>query len=537
MGQVCPGYRNQTDLLFRNETKRIVQRARTSVTSSHSSSGSSDDGGTPSPPIQKAETMLPSPPTSTTTWATFESQTPVYAGDLALYSPAVPQRGLAHLGLNYFASHFSYTSPGASLDYLAYASDIMYKGGRGANMLEPAINAAGLAALANVTGNRSIIRSARSCYIEALQATNDALRDPVRFTDDATVVSTLLLGLFESMTCIGSDSFQAWTRHIQGATNLLLHRGVEQCSTPLGQHIFQEVSSQLIASCTRIFKPFPESVLRLRNKAMQRYKIRSPSWMLSVFYIELVGIFNKICVSAQEPMLDDWEEMLNRALELNDQITALFNDLPDMWSYKIHRDESANPDIVYNGVWHEFKDMWVGRYLNSMRSSRMFLGITILCLAHREWSQREPAKLIRGKTYRLTVTEALVAMNRARDEVFASTPLMMGYVRDGKVHSTSALESSHTRLRGTNPVDKQSMAMGCYFMFWHLYVAGSLSINTMEARRWTAARLREIRRIAGIQKTIVLAQAIDYGISMGHNLTDETMDIYMKGSATNELTS
>lgn len=522
MGQVCPGYRNPTDLLFRNETTRIVQRVRTSdpTTSPASTSTARDDSPTPSPPTHQVEWTRnsDSPPTSTP----FQMPT----NHINTYSPAAPPAGLAHLGLNYFAANFAYIGPqsGASLVYLRYAVDELHSRSRGVTVMAPAINAVGLAALANITGNRMIMRSARSYYVTALQTTNEALRDPKRFKDDATIVSILLLGFFESMTCIGSDSFQAWARHIDGATSLLLQRGISQFETQVGQHIFQEVCSYLLTSCSRLRQPFPESILNLRKQASDHFSADEPSWMLSTLYIEIIGLFNKVDVSRTDSFLDDsWEAYLKRAMELDDALVALFHSLSETWNYTVHVDASADPDVAYKGRWHDFSDMWVGRYLNSMRSCRMFVGLTIHSLIHREWAIREPEKEINGMLYGALSASTTQNMTMMRDDMLASTALMMGYVRNGQLYSTSSLEIPSGRARGAG-TDKLAMAMGCYFIFWHLYVAGSLSINPPEVRRWAAARLRVIRRIAGIQKTTILAQAIDAGITIGVHLTDERLD-------------
>lgn len=436
---------------------------------------------------------------------------------------------MSHLGLNYFEANFSYIGSDAALVYLSYAMDQLRYKKKCAAIVEPVVSAVGLAALANITGNGNVVRSARSLYVKALHTTNEALRDARNFKEDATVVSILLLGFFESMTCIGSDSLEAWSRHIDGATSLLLHRGTSQFHTTAGQHVFQEVCAYLLASCSRLKVPFPQSVLDLRKQASMYIHSDEPSWMLSTTYIEVIDIYQKVDLTISEPTMEDsWERLLLRALELDEKVVEFFATLPDIWDYIVHKQEGIDTEIAYQGTWHDYYDMWVGRYLNSMRSCRMFLNLTINCLSQREWARREPNKKILGKAHSEVNSIAIHNMETMRDDMYASVALMMGYVRHGKLYSKSLLEEPSAKAKGKPELERVSMAMGCYFIFWHLYVAGSLSINSPETRSWAARRLRTIRRLAGIQKAQLLAQCLDAGLIISVRLTENTLGKYIK---------
>jgi hypothetical protein len=64
-----------------------------------------------------------------------------------------------------------------------------------------AINALGLAALANMKMSPALMMTAREEYTAALACTNQSLKDPVISQADSTLMAVMFLGMFEVCDC------------------------------------------------------------------------------------------------------------------------------------------------------------------------------------------------------------------------------------------------------------------------------------------------------------------------------------------------
>lgn len=110
-----------------------------------------------------------------------------------------------------------------------------------------AFDACALASLNNRVGTRSHFeKEALGLYTKALSATNCAIRDPEVAKQDATLVSVLLLGLFENITA-KHVGMLAWGSHVEGAIQLAKARGRKQLRTKVGLAMFIAVRTQMVS--------------------------------------------------------------------------------------------------------------------------------------------------------------------------------------------------------------------------------------------------------------------------------------------------
>lgn len=132
-------------------------------------------------------------------------------------SPLSPQLPLVppveERGKHYFISHYTAQPSGnASHGWLSYLGPMLAQS-TDVEVVRAAMQAVGLAALANTTGMGQINlkQKARLSYIKALSLVNQDLRGAAnRSQRDATVVSVMMLGCFEMITGSGNESLQAW---------------------------------------------------------------------------------------------------------------------------------------------------------------------------------------------------------------------------------------------------------------------------------------------------------------------------------------
>lgn len=107
--------------------------------------------------------------------------------------------------------------------------------------------AVGLLGVAQTTQRQEPMDAARKRYGQALQLTNAALRDPIGALEDTTLLSVLVLCLFETMADPGGRSMRAWQQHIKGAAALARMRGTSQFRSSAGVKMFMMLCGNIVS--------------------------------------------------------------------------------------------------------------------------------------------------------------------------------------------------------------------------------------------------------------------------------------------------
>lgn len=177
----CPGYRDLHQVLFRDESERVRQKAHqrhrgqdSSPAYATTTSISCDDGD-----LGRA---FPIPPSA--------FGLPVSKVSYGLSQP------LVELGLNFFFTRYTFDQPPFSQDYSQWLK-WSCSGYTPNNSLRAAIEAVGMAALANVFHAPNAASRSKKQYSKALMATKRALNDPLLALADETMMAIILLGQYE----------------------------------------------------------------------------------------------------------------------------------------------------------------------------------------------------------------------------------------------------------------------------------------------------------------------------------------------------
>lgn len=472
--------------------------------------------------------------TSATDWQLSKIPSPFSAHDpnLALVSlqiPAPPPQNLDNVGVNYFLANYVLPGSGPCPGFLNYTHDILADTQSSQRELaQAAVCAAGLATLASTTKAISIMRHARTTYNDAITHLHNALADPACISSDTTLFAVLVLGLFESITCRGEESLEAWKNHINGAATLIVRRGTAQFATTMGLRIFGEAVAHVFTLCSRYGHPVPPRIRFLRVEMERRSgggigaagigastcNYRGPSWTLGTAHIEVMDLYHRVNPEAQETafLQDEWETLLSQAAALDRRLESLVADLPVSWRFKTVNDPGANADIVYRGTYHVYYNTWVAKVWDGIRACRIILNQAIYCLLLREALTWAPHELVSndddnkddskgGGAYVGMLQRISTTTTEMRDGILASVPQMLGFV---DVHQDEA-QLGTFKLSPHHPVP----ASGAYFVLWYLFLAGSLPINAAETRAWVVGRLRAIRAATGIQKAGYLADVLE----------------------------
>lgn len=241
----CPGYRNLDDVLFRDESARIIRNARRLDQSQV---------------ISVQQTLVVSPQRSTSNKLTSTSTPPIpYHLPLSISPP--PLQPISELGASFFFTKYTFNEPPFCTEYHDWLIQSYSEDG---HILRAAIEAVGMAGISNVSDAPDAACKSKSQCGRALAGLNQALNDPTQALADTTLMAVILLGLYEVdqvsrfyverafLTCIQMVNFDRrgrygrWVAHVNGATALLELRGQEEF-TERGALLYLLIRSQIVS--------------------------------------------------------------------------------------------------------------------------------------------------------------------------------------------------------------------------------------------------------------------------------------------------
>jgi hypothetical protein len=176
----CPGYRNLDEVLFRDESERVIRKAH-QIEQSNSIL------------IQETVTTCPRPPRSSAPTSESKSFTSSFSPISISYPLSQP---INELGANFFFAKYTSNDPPFASDYNDWLSQSYFQDGA-SHVLRAAIEAVGMAGISNVFHAPHVSSKSKEKYREALVAMKKALNDPVQVTADTTFMAVILFGFFE----------------------------------------------------------------------------------------------------------------------------------------------------------------------------------------------------------------------------------------------------------------------------------------------------------------------------------------------------
>ena len=427
----CRGYRDEWDLVFRDQTARTIKRSKEQRAK-----------GTTSP---STNNFLP----------------------IRHFTPDPNE-----IGVNYFLHNFvsGGNSPRGYFNYIP----LIYHADREHPALVTSMAAVGLVALANSTQQPGLASHARAKYAEAICRVNTALTSPVESVKDGVLMAVISLGIFEHVS-----EHESWIRHVQGATALILARGKSQFSSSASIYMFNQVRADLILACMHSTKPFPQEMVELQKVATQYVDPSNTPWFLGVLGAQCANLLVDIWENHGG---FSWSEYLEKAIILELDFQRTMEVLAAQEPYIITQDQSGDPSIIYNGRIDCYKDFWAIRVWNHTRSLRMILSEIMCYLLHKVLAtETDPA--VRAHL-QLRFQDQLQTLSQLGNDFLATVPQASGYVGST---STDCRSSADLSFQGGS-------VSGGYMLTWGLYMVGKCAITQKDTRKWIIQRLQHIGR-------------------------------------------
>ncbi|KAH8899899.1 hypothetical protein GQ53DRAFT_835917 [Thozetella sp. PMI_491] len=333
----CPGFRNLTDIIFRDESERIIRIAH------RDEAGLGDKEPIP---LSSRRTSLIStklPPATIS------------------YAPSQP---LSDLAPSFFFTKYTSNEPPFSNAFQAWLTE-MYLADCPGSALRVAIDAAGMAGISNVSYAPGIASRSQEYYVRALAAVKRSLSDPAASVADTTFITVLLLGLFEFINFENSSQYRSWNAHISGATALLQLRGQGQLDNERGRQFLMMLRSQVLYACLQHDLVIPGVVIDLNH------------------HVEASGM-GEMCIRLARLRAEmktgkaTRQAIRDAAVEMNYDLEAWKADRSSDWQYVVADVDERAPGTYFQGKRHIYSNPWTARRWNNWRTLRLLVNRIIL---------------------------------------------------------------------------------------------------------------------------------------------------------------
>lgn len=329
----------------------------------------------------------------------------------------------------------------------------------------------------------------RAKYLSALPLLNKALKSPECATSDSTLLTVLLLDLFEKITNNNPRSIGSWMSHINGAFTLVKLRKKPLFQDYTGRRLSARLSTNLLISCVSANSPVPPALTKLRSDLEPFLNKEDPKWRISglvIKYANLNGAILDGCLSSPD--------VIARATDLDLAFMSLAKNMPSTWIYNTSY-LKENSERVFEQRYDIYTDHFITQAWNVLRVMRMLLNEIIRTHNGPHHVSRDAENLENASSLRNSSIATGYIDSIAKD-ICATAPQFTGY-ENPKPRSKAAYCTTQ-RLR-------------CYTLLFPLYVAGFYASSTTQIKPWITKQLRFMSDDMGIRNASVVAGILETG--------------------------
>ncbi|KAL6709790.1 hypothetical protein ACN47E_001219 [Coniothyrium glycines] len=396
------------------------------------------------------------------------------------------------------------------------------------NLLKESVNAVSLAGFGNATKNPIIMQKARSAYVAALRLTKDAVNNKEVALRDDTLVSVIMLGMYENMVFQDRRSIDTWAKHVAGACALIEMRGPEQFKGSVARRIFHQFYGfALLVALERgtlVHKGLHDLYEDLRPNS--DYDVHGRQWTTRI-----VDVMHD-AINLNQDKTSPPIEMLRIAMRIDRELDEVKSLMPSIWHYETM--QLSEPSLHHFGnVYSIYIDPWIAQMWNNLRSCRMYLYKAVRENIKKGCAQDpplflpelvEPQRLAAEQVMRTTVAG-----------IIASVPQITGMIPFPKQSdletrnslASGVLERAQHQLHPPGTFLDPAQSPGMMHLIWPLYAAGQSDMATYNMRDWCIEMLQFLARRLGTNQAVVLAEELKETQRAGRR----------SGAITNELDS
>ncbi|PMD31619.1 hypothetical protein L207DRAFT_572810 [Hyaloscypha variabilis F] len=384
----------------------------------------------------------------------------------------------------------------------------------GDSCLSAAKDAASLGYYSTQNLSPRILNSARKKYDLALRLVSKALQSHDQAVKDSTLASVLLLDLFEKLTQT-YRSPESWTKHMNGAVELVKLRGESQFQYPLGLRLFLQLNSTILIGCLQYDVQVPIELIELRRKASKYVDPMDPKWKFSEIVVPFVGLG----VANSNGHLSS-KHILDTARYLDAELNTVSENVPQEWKYDTIKIQSPC-EQVYEQHFHVYADHHMTHTWNNIRIIRILLNTLLREQLMPETDPLENSAIMsqNAEDDVIHLTSHIVSLS---NDILASVPQYTQLPRHtskffptfsstnssirsssstGHASNLSSNTSSKSKSVRSEPTDFTPFEISrCYALIFPLYIAGNSPVCSESTRGWILDILDFLENSVGIRE-------------------------------------
>lgn len=381
------------------------------------------------------------------------------------------------------------------------------------DVLRYSVNAACLAGLANSTKNTVIMSKAQAAYSTALRMTNSALLDTKTAVKDSTLISVIMLGLYENFVFHDERSIKAWAAHVRGASALLVLRGTQQFESDFARRIFHQFFGTILLVSLESGSAIPDGIRELYDycNPTSNYTVQGRQWTTRL------AQFLHDSIDLNKDQHSDPIHMINKAINLDQEFNDINTLMSDIWKFKVIVLKNSS-EYVYGSSYHSYIDPWFAQMWNNLRLCRMHLYRLVI---KQTWKGRGYfPPLFSHEEAESQLDAARQIIQGITADVCASVPQLTGMTAFPRISTPSAARSPTKAQSPPGAVDLDddqdqihppgtfldaAKSTGMHHLIWPLYAAGLSDTSSVEMRQYAIDMLYFIALRIGTLQAVVLA--------------------------------
>jgi hypothetical protein len=370
---------------------------------------------------------------------------------------------------------------------------------RGASNLLHSIDAVSLAYFNFQRRTISAHREAQQHYISALRLTRFALEDSTEVKQDSTILSVILLDMYEKITNNEILQVEAWATHINAALVLAYLRGDEQFHRTAGIRILERLSINAGINCTVGGKPLPLQLMDLRRTlAMHIPDPNNPKWRQNQLMPEYAELQQKMKDGTTSDL-----DIIKATRNLESRLVALLNNVDPPWRQQIVQvqQRSRHHFEAYHSAYETEES---ARIWNVARLHRILLNEMI-------WSRSQAMSDGEQDLSRQII-------NSMAREICSTVPqFILGIAQPLNVMTSTLDGTSLDSVQKLKVEPNVAQQLACYRLIYPLYIAAQSSLVSHDIREWILGELRFMADFHAIQNAANVIKALENGGMRNHS--------------------
>ena len=366
-----------------------------------------------------------------------------------------------------------------------------------------AIEAVSLAYLWHHVYSAAALATARERYVSALRLLNKTLKSSKGATKHTTLLSSLVLDLYEKMTDNEPRIKKSWTSHVNGALALVRARGLEQFQDRSEFSVLARLSGHSLISYVASGSPVPDELIAIQAYVGKHLNAQDPTWRLSEIFVHYANMRSE----SRRGILSNVQR-IGVSMELDVRLEELDLDMPPSWQYSTSLLDHKS-DRTFDLHFDSYPNRRVSQVRNFLRIVRILLNESLIeqYLASPSGDKYLALREVAHGNIETLVGEICACVPQYVDCDGAARQRLPGSSKSDK---TRDYILDHGPGAGAGHPHTPNHRLECYTLIFPLYVAGR-SKAVPDVRPWVIKQLHYTSSHFYIRNAEVVAQVLEGG--------------------------